>query len=161
MNKNIIWIAAVVIVVAGLAYYMISNQSSYTAPQAQNNANTVTPTPTSAPGALALNIETDATLGKYLVAANGMTLYVFASDKVGVSNCTDTCAANWPPYTVKDPGTALASAGITGNIGTINRADGTIQVTYNGRPLYFWKSDLKPGDITGNGVGGVWSVAKP
>jgi len=161
MNKNIIWIVVVVIIVAGLAYYMISNQSSYPAPQAQNNAAAPTPSPASKPSALALNIGTDATLGKYIIAANGMTLYVFANDKIGVSNCKDACAANWPPYTVLDPGTALASAGITGNVGTINRVDSTIQITYNGRPLYFWKSDVKPGDTTGNGVDGVWSVAKP
>jgi predicted lipoprotein with Yx(FWY)xxD motif len=46
-------------------------------------------------------------------------------------------------------------------VSTITRADGSAQLTYKGMPLYFWKSDVKPGDTTGNGVGGVWSVVKP
>jgi predicted lipoprotein with Yx(FWY)xxD motif len=51
-----------------------------------------------------------------------------------------------------------AGPGITGALGTFTRADGTTQVTYNGLPLYGWQGDAKPGDATGNGVGG-FSVA--
>jgi hypothetical protein len=48
----------------------------------------------------------------------------------------------------------MAGAGVTGQLGTLTRADGTTQVTYAGLPLYFWEGDKKPGDITGNGIEG-------
>jgi len=54
----------------------------------------------------------------------------------------------------------MAMAGISGKLGTITRADGTMQVTYNGMPLYFWVHDAKAGDTSGQGIGG-FSVAKP
>jgi predicted lipoprotein with Yx(FWY)xxD motif len=50
--------------------------------------------------------------------------------------------------------------GVTGKLGTLTRPDGTTQVTYNGRPLYGWQNDAKPGDVTGQGIGG-FTVAKP
>ncbi len=116
-------------------------------------------------GTLLLGFEETDTLGKYLVGFDGdlggMTLYVYANDKGGVSNCTGQCAVNWPPYTIIDPrALRIIEVGITGHAGTITRADGSMQVTYNGKPLYFYKNDLKPGDTNGQNVGGAWSVAK-
>jgi predicted lipoprotein with Yx(FWY)xxD motif len=46
-------------------------------------------------------------------------------------------------------------------LGTTKRTDGTTQVTYNGWPLYYWKNDSKPGDVTGENVQGVWFVITP
>ncbi len=151
MKNSIIWIAIVLIVIVGLVYFLSPNQGSNTQGGAQSNVQ--------APTIYTLNVATDPTLGSYLTAANGMTLYTFANDKPGVSNCSGNCAVTWPPYA----GSALniTGMGVGGTVATITRADGTMQVTYNGSPLYFWKSDMKPGDTTGNGVGGVWSVAKP
>jgi predicted lipoprotein with Yx(FWY)xxD motif len=69
--------------------------------------------------------------------------------------------AAWPPLVVPAGGTATAGPGVTGTVGAFTRADnGTTQVTYKGLPLYLWKSDTKPGDVTGQGIGG-FSVAKP
>jgi predicted lipoprotein with Yx(FWY)xxD motif len=88
-----------------------------------------------------------------------MTLYTFANDEAGVSNCADECAEAWPPFTVGSADALVAPEGLPGELGTIERADGALQVTYNGLPVYFYDEDEAPGDTLGNGVGDVWSVA--
>jgi predicted lipoprotein with Yx(FWY)xxD motif len=95
----------------------------------------------------------NATLGKILTDSSGKTLYKYASDAAGVSNCTSTCAQNWPPLTITS-GTPTAGTGVTGALATITRADGTTQVTLDGSPLYYFASDTAAGDATGDGVGG-------
>ncbi|MBU6447507.1 hypothetical protein KGQ24_01535 [Patescibacteria group bacterium] len=90
-----------------------------------------------------------------------MTLYIYTPDKPGVSNCTGQCAIYWPPYTVSAAAGLTAATGISGKLGTITRADGTTQLTYNDKPLYFYAKDSKPGDTTGQNVGGIWFVLKP
>jgi predicted lipoprotein with Yx(FWY)xxD motif len=88
-----------------------------------------------------------------------MTLYIRTSDPAGGSSCTDGCASAWPPLTVTAGMQPLAGTGVTGTLATFARSDGSLQVTYNGRALYYYASDTKPGDTTGQGVGGVWFVA--
>jgi predicted lipoprotein with Yx(FWY)xxD motif len=102
-----------------------------------------------------------ANLGSILTGPNGMTLYVFAKDTWGVSNCYDKCAVNWPPLLLKAGEMPLAPIGLQGRLGTVTRTDGTIQVTYNDWPLYYWSKDKAPGDTTGQNVGKVWFVANP
>ena len=90
-----------------------------------------------------------------LTNARSFTLYWFAPDTPTRSNCTGTCATYWPPAT----GTPVAGPGVTGKVGTIKRADGTIQATYNGHPLYTYVADTAPGQNKGNGLnvsGGIW-----
>ena len=94
--------------------------------------------------------------GKVLTNEHGMTLYTFAKDKKDKSACNGKCAENWPPL--------LATAGEKGGKGysIFKRADGKMQWAYKGKPLYTWKKDKKPGDITGNGfLKGAWHIAKP
>jgi len=91
-----------------------------------------------------------------LTGPNGKTLYTHAGDSATSSTCTGGCATAWPP--LPTTGRPSAGAGVTGQLGTLIRADGTIQVTYDGLPLYYWEGDTKPGDLTGNGVDG-FSVA--
>lgn len=110
---------------------------------------------------LTLKTATDTKLGTIITAANGMTLYAYAKDTNNTSNCTGACAANWPPYTVSSATELNALASLTGTLGTTARADGSLQVTYKGVPLYFFAKDTKPGDTSGNGVAGVWSVVHP
>lgn len=107
-------------------------------------------------------LATNATLGKFLTGADGKTLYVFASDVDGQSACTSAqCAGNWPAF-YKDNATLLLSEGVLANdFATITRADGSKQTTYQGWPLYYFRNDTKAGDVLGENVGGVWSVAKP
>ncbi len=95
--------------------------------------------------------------GAFLVAANGMTLYLLTTDPAGASNCTGGCANNWPPLTVT--GQPSARTGVNASLlGTTMRADGSTQVTYNGHPLYYYRGDSTPGDQNGEGAGGVWYV---
>jgi predicted lipoprotein with Yx(FWY)xxD motif len=86
-----------------------------------------------------------------------MTLYTFDRDGVnsGKSVCNGPCATNWPPLMAKPTDTAM------GDWTVVMRDDGTKQWAYKGQPLYFWAKDMKPGEMTGNGVGGVWHAAKP
>lgn len=94
--------------------------------------------------------------GKTLVDAKGMTLYVFDKDMGGKSACTGGCAANWPPL-MAAPGSKPS-----GDYTITARDDSTSQWAYKGRPLYTWKKDAKPGDITGDGfLNNAWHVATP
>ena len=101
--------------------------------------------------------------GVVLVAAsNGRTVYHFSSDVAnsGKSECTGGCLTTWPALTVAAGSKPVAGTGVTGKLGTITRADnGTLQVTYNGKPLYFFSGDKAPGDA--NGVYPGWSAVKP
>ena len=89
-----------------------------------------------------------------LTDAAGMTLYTFDKDSDGTSNCYGGCATNWPPY--------LVTAGVEkqGDWGMTERKDGTKQWTFKNKPLYTWIGDQKAGDTNGDGVKGVWHVAK-
>lgn len=100
-------------------------------------------------------------LGDFLVGPNGMTLYLFTNDEANVSNCYDQCAVFWPPLLVGANQEPTAGEGVSGEIGVIDRTDGTRQVTYNGMPLYYWLNDVKPGDATGQNVREVWFVVEP
>lgn len=100
-------------------------------------------------------------LGDYLVAPNGMTLYMFTNDEMGASSCADECAANWPPFTVRENDRLAAAEGIEGELTTFARADGDLQVAYNGMPLYYFAEDAAPGDTAGQGRGDVWYVVNP
>jgi predicted lipoprotein with Yx(FWY)xxD motif len=92
-------------------------------------------------------------LGDILVDADGRTLYVFTKDKGDQSACSGECAANWPALT----GTATAGTGAQAALlSTATQADGSSQVTYGGKPLYYFAGDAKPGDTNGQGVGSVW-----
>lgn len=109
-------------------------------------------------GALVMMHE-DAKLGKLLVDAKGMTLYVYDKDTLDKSNCTGDCLKNWPAFTAKaENETITADAAVTGKLGVIKRDDGTYQVAINGMPLYSYVKDTKAGDTTGQGVGEVWWV---
>jgi predicted lipoprotein with Yx(FWY)xxD motif len=90
-----------------------------------------------------------------LTTAKGLTVYTFAADSPGKSNCYGSCAAYWPPVV----GSASAAAGIRGTFGTTTRTDGTKQVTWNGHPLYTYVGDHGPGSASGNNLninGGLW-----
>ena len=115
-----------------------------------------TPASSSSPAAAGAGSLKTATVGGVTVLTNakGFTLYSFAPDTPTTSNCNGTCATNWPP--VKGPATA---PGVTGTFGTIKRADGSVQATFDGHPLYAFAGDTAPGQNKGNGLnaaGGLW-----
>ena len=92
--------------------------------------------------------------GQVLTDAKGMTLYTFDKDAAGVSNCSGKCAANWPPLAAGNGATP------DGDYTLIKRDDGMMQWAYGDMPLNLWKNDKAPGEMTGDGVGGVWHVAR-
>jgi predicted lipoprotein with Yx(FWY)xxD motif len=96
-------------------------------------------------------------LGSVLVDAEGMTVYDFTVDEGMKSNCYGGCEAAWPPVTTTGKPTAGAGA-MASALGTTKRKDGTLQVTYNGHPLYTFTGDEGPGEANGNEVEGTWFV---
>src|SRR5918994_4458080 len=92
-------------------------------------------------------------LGDVLVDPDGRTPYAFTKDQGDQSACSGECAANWPALT----GTATAGTGAQASLlSTATQASGTDQVTYDGKLLYYFAGDAKPGDTNGQGVGTVW-----
>lgn len=112
--------------------------------------------------ASAVSIETHSgPMGTYLTDGSGRSLYLFAADTTGKSNCSGGCATFWPPLTGSASAMASAQAG---KLGTITRSDGSKQVTYNGHPLYYFKEDTKAGQTAGQGFdnfGGKWWLVAP
>src|SRR5947209_16820592 len=100
--------------------------------------------------------------GTYLTDSQGKSLYMFALDTGGQSQCNGSCATHWPPLT----GASAMTSGAANDAqtGTTQRSDGTTQITYAGHPLYFYAGDAKPGDTKGQGInldGGQWWLVDP
>jgi len=180
MSSRLLMVAT--IVVAGIAVVACSSPGASTASQAApTTAASQAPPSTAAseappsaaasqpaasqPAASGATVDAKAvgSLGTVLVAgSSGMTLYVFLSDvkDSGKSACSGGCIQKWPALIVPAGGTPTGGAGVTGELGTITREDdGTLQVTYNGLPLYFYEDDTAPGDA--NGVYTGWEAVKP
>jgi predicted lipoprotein with Yx(FWY)xxD motif len=101
-------------------------------------------------------------LGMVLVDSNGMTLYDFHKDKGTTSSCYGPCAEGWPPM-LTEGGPTVGNGASSSKLGTTERKDGTMQVTYAGHPLYTFVEDKKPGEANGNDVsafGGQWYALK-
>ncbi len=163
-QKKLTMVVVAIIVVAVLAYggYRVvkhfSQPAPVVAPETNQQTPAVTPTQPAATDNGVFKTASDPTLGAFLTDMNGMTLYTYSKDTAGVSTCSGQCLAIWPAFgpVAGSPAVTLP-AGVT----VITRADGTSQYALNGMPLYTYVKDTKPGDVTGQGVGGVWSVAKP
>ena len=97
-------------------------------------------------------------VGTFLTGPNGKTLYTHAGDSMNTSTCSGSCLTAWPPLTLASGQHPTAGTGVTGQLGTFSRSDGSLWVTYNGLPLYYWQGDTKAGDVTGQGISG-FSVA--
>jgi len=129
---------------------------------AAGSSSTSGPASTSAPAAAAADLKVaDSKAGQIVVDGKGMSVYYYTKDvkDSGTSTCTGGCLDAWPPV--------LATAdtptvdGVTGTVGTIATPDGKKQLTVNGMPVYLYAKDLAAGDITGQGVGGVWYLVAP
>ena len=116
------------------------------------------PVPDPAP---ALEIAQVAGIGKVLANEHGMVLYTDAQDPKDSSSCIEACTETWHPFAVAPGVTVPAVSGLTGPIAAITRPDGTSQLTYDGKPLYFYHYDPKPGTAKGVGVDPDWTVATP
>lgn len=94
-------------------------------------------------------------IGDVIADSAGYVLYTFRNDAPGMSNCYDSCAANWPPFFADEGAVA------EGAYSLVMRNDGGLQWAKDGWPLYYWINDIEPGDTSGDGVGGNWDVARP
>jgi predicted lipoprotein with Yx(FWY)xxD motif len=151
MNK--VWL-----VPAGLAAaFVIAACGSSPSPATSGGTASSAASASSAPAAAGSSALKTAKIGGATVVTNakGFALYWFVPDTATTSRCNGSCATFWPPVT----GPATAGAGVTGKLATITRADGSVQATYNGHPLYTYVGDHAPGQATGDGLnvnGGVW-----
>ena len=102
-------------------------------------------------------------LGRIIVDVRGRTLYLFEKDAHGRSACAGACAAYWPPLLTNARSIAIKGAKPS-LLGSIRRADGSLQVSYAGHPLYFFSGDTRPGQTNGEGLkdfGASWYVLTP
>jgi len=97
-------------------------------------------------------------LGSVLVNSSGMTLYFLKGETAGNIRCTGSCATQWPPLTVAAGVEPTAASGVPGQVGTTQRPDGTLQVTYDGKPLYTFVGDSGAGQASGQGVSNFFAA---
>lgn len=143
------WIAIYAIIgviVYGVIYYFMANKGGYGA------QTTTFPSPLATQTAPTATQTTKPT--SYLKDPKGMTLYIFDKDTAGVSNCEAQCLVAWPAY----KSTTATPSGLAANMSVITRSDGSKQYAWMGKPLYYYANDAKPGDTTGDGVGGIWHL---
>ncbi len=156
---------AVIGVIGALALIALGCGSSDSS--STSTTTTASTTSTSATGsgksAVTIDVADNPDLGQILTDGDGNTVYLFEKDDGGESYCSGECATAWPPVTTS--GDATAGSGADQSlISTIQRDDGTEQVTYDGHPLYLYAGDAKPGDTAGNGVdqfGAEWYALTP
>jgi predicted lipoprotein with Yx(FWY)xxD motif len=98
-------------------------------------------------------------VGTVLVDAQGLTLYHLTTENGSNIVCTGSCASTWPPLSVS--GRPTAGSGVTGQLGTTKRPDGSLQATYMGMTLYTYSGDSGPGQGNGQGVDGIWFAVGP
>lgn len=147
------WIAAGLLAVGLLAACGNDDEPTTTEPASEQT------TPDEAMGTAAVQTA-DSDLGTILVDPDGNTVYLFEADTDGESTCYDECEDAWPPLEAE--GTPAAGDGADESLlGTTERTDGTMQVTYGGQPLYYFAADKAAGDTNGQGVGDVWFVVAP
>jgi predicted lipoprotein with Yx(FWY)xxD motif len=151
--------AAVAVAVFAVLVGACAAQTGGGATPAASQAPAATAAASGAAGtAFTVDIAHDAKLGDHLTGKDGKTLYILTKDTPGVSTCTDACAGTWPPFTLASGETVVAGTGVTGTLGTLKRPDGSMQVTYDNRPVYYFGGDSAAGDVNGQGTGGVWFV---
>jgi predicted lipoprotein with Yx(FWY)xxD motif len=98
-------------------------------------------------------------LGQVITDGQGFTLYMYRPDDRGPSQCNGFCAQQWPPLMLPSGVTRpKAGPGVRASLlGTVRRANGELQETYGGWPLYLWIRDTSPGQATGQAVDmGLW-----
>jgi predicted lipoprotein with Yx(FWY)xxD motif len=151
-------IAAAAVVAGAAGYVAIARwgASSSTPTAAPTSGAQVAATTLTGP-----NLATRETPLGQVATSDGFTVYEYTKDsnKPPKATCTDACATAWPPVLAGD--TPWLKGVSADKVGSVDRPDGTKQLTLNGWPLYRYAKDTKPGDTTGNGVGGTWKALGP
>lgn len=120
---------------------------------------TASPGSTTASNTYTVNLSTKTGIGDYLVDSKGMTLYWTALDLVGQSNVSGSALSIWPVFYIS--AVTIPSSLNAADFSSITRADGKMQTTYKGWPIYYYYQDLSSGNTYGQGVDGVWFAAGP
>ena len=145
---------------SALAIVALAGCSNPTTPAPASGSDS-TPTASEPPAAPLDASTATSSLGEIVVDGQGMTAYYFDKDTAGSgsSACKDACAALWPA--IESSSDTPNVEGITGEVSTITGVDGGNQITIDGRPIYTYAKDAAPGDVNGQGFGGVWWVISP
>lgn len=148
-NVRLTLVAGVVAATLGLALLLSGLSGAQTATEVAANS--------------ALLVAESPEHGPFLTDAAGRALYIFLNDTSGVSNCEGGCLVNWPPLTAAagDQLPMLPEGSDASLLGTFQHPDGTLQVVFNGWPLYYFVADTAPGMTAGQGQGGVWYLVTP
>ena len=166
-TSNVVWWVVAIILAVGAWYFLANWQGQAMSDKTTDTGVMQKPMEDGAEGMIiganvALGTDGNTTTGIYLIGYTGMPVYTKDGDSATASSCYSDCAKNWPPYLVgAEDNVNQLKAGVNGKADTFVRTDGTIQMTYNGKPLYFYAADSASSGPSGNGVGGVWHVAKP
>jgi len=158
MRKNSI---AFTVAAAALAALALAGCSGGSGSTTGASASGSSPTTSAAPGAAATDLSVaPSSLGQIVVDGKGMTVYYYGKDTKGetASACTGQCLTQWPPVTAS--GTPSVT-GVTGDVGTIDGANGTKQVTIDGLPIYTFAGDSAAGDVKGQLVANAWWAVAP
>jgi predicted lipoprotein with Yx(FWY)xxD motif len=151
------------LLVAGCGSSSSSSSSSSASAPASSSASATT-TQSSAPGGGAAVTTKKDKLGTIVAAGpKKLTVYMFEGDKGTKSSCAGKCAKAWPPVTTTGKPTVGGKA-VAADLSTTTRADGQMQVTYKGHPLYYFSKDKDSGDAYGQGAkafGANWYVLMP
>ncbi len=164
---------ALVVVVAVLTSACGGSGETTSTAGAQATTTAAGPAPTAAaattlPRTTAVATASNTRFGTILVDPTGRSLYFFDGDSAGddygysaaTSGCTGACLQTWPALLFTGAGVPVGGAGVAA-VATFERPDGTKQVTVSGKPLYRYAGDFQAGEVNGDGIGGVWHVAKP
>jgi predicted lipoprotein with Yx(FWY)xxD motif len=155
-------VAGAALLMAACGSYGPSAYGASTSPSSNGRYPGVSSSPagTSEPPAATTVALRNSAFGPILVDGSGRTLYLFEADRADMSTCNGDCASVWPPLIAH--GTPVAAAGVNQSLLTTTaRNDGSLEVVYNGHPLYYFVSDTKAGDITGEAIssfGAEWYV---
>lgn len=165
MRRLGLWVLMTVLALAAVAVACGDDEDGSTAeePSGGTAATATQPAQPTQPSGGSARVTVTATnhpqLGRILTDADGKTLYVFTRDGENTSTCYDQCERTWPPL-FADSGTPTAGEGVMGRLGVTTRRDGRQQVTYDGKPLYYYQADQAAGEARGQGVNGAWFVVQ-
>lgn len=101
-----------------------------------------------------LTVSNSTDWGQYLATPDGMSVYLYTLDEGGVIACVDACTNNWQPLLADGADLSVPEGASADLIGTVERPDGSLQVTYAGWPLYTFARDREPGHVRGQALGG-------
>jgi predicted lipoprotein with Yx(FWY)xxD motif len=155
--------AGAALLIGACGGYGTSAYGGSTSPSSNGRYPGVTGSPPGTPAAPVPSATVDlrsTALGQILVDGSGRSLYLFEADKAGMSSCYGDCASVWPPLLTS--GAPVAGSGLNQSLlGTTTRKDGSVEIAYNGHPLYYFVSDKQAGDTTGQAItsfGADWFV---